>query len=212
MSIKKTLIAVLAVALVCVASVAGTLAYLKDSTSIQNTFMAAGEGKMADDFKIIEHDVETDEKGGYVTGTGTGDSGNTYKILPGTTVPKDATVVVSGKTEVQAYLYIEVCEDLTEDVYDYDLADCWKELVGVTGKNGGQIYVYSDEEGAVIVTEDVNQPIIKDGVVTINNVDTKDVENDTLTFYAYLAQASVGSATEAFNACFAPATSTSSSN
>ena len=206
MSIKKSLIVVLSVALVCAATVTGTLAYLTGSANggkgIKNTFMAAGD-KLADDFKIIEHDVVTDEKGSYVTGTGTGDEGNTYEILPGETLPKDAKMVIDGKTKVQAYLYLEVCEDMTKDVYTWELADCWVLLEGVTGKNNGLVYIYSDEKGTpVIVTEDLEVEIIKGGVVTVGDVDISEITDDTLSFYGYLAQASVGTPAEAFAACF----------
>ena len=212
---KKTLLIVAAMVLVCCISVLGTLAFLKDQTSgITNTF-TAGEDLTEDDedtddytegLHLYEYEVTKNDDGSYTLGDtpledGTGYDG--YKLLPGLTLPKKAAVKVDGKTATPAYLYIEVVDALAEDdlTYSVDPAN-WMLLADVTGPNGGDVYASTSG----LITADTDEiTILTDNKITIDDeFDVTSVTGSkTLTFYAYLAQASAGEDAEtAFEACF----------
>lgn len=216
MNKKKILLGVLAMALVCTLSVAGTLAYLTTRTTqdVTNTFMAAGGGKLVDGtFKVEEHKAVKQADGRYLLKDGVqlGETEsvteNTYEVLPGVDLPKDPYITITDKTTAEAYLYVEV-KDETGEVLEWEIDDTnWQELTSVTGKNGGQIYVYASNGTATILNgepEDYTVNILKDKQVTVSNVDGElNMGNASLSFYGYMAQASAGEgAAAAFNACF----------
>lgn len=218
MSKKKTLLTILAVVLVCCIAVTGTLAYLTAKTTIPvvNTFTAAGGGEIIKDtgkFVVLEHKVTSATDGNYtLTSELTdpnkeGGDGNTYAVLPATDVPKDPFVSITEKTSAPAYLYVEIVDGLGDNGLSYTVNDCWMKLDGVTGNNGGQIYVYCNNEGPVPVTDETSGLdciyILSGNKIVVSN-DLK-LSGDTkveLKFFSYLAQASIGTPTEAFNTCF----------
>lgn len=201
MSKKKSLITILAVALICVISVAGTLAFLTAETNnpVVNTFTAAGGGKLIGDtgsFTLTEHEVEdADNDGVYTLGTATTDA-NDYVVIPGVNLPKDPFITITEKTSVPAYLFVEVVDDLTGSALSYVLDDCWSELTGVAGINGGKVYVYAANGTEVAVTDQTdlsNINILKDKQVVVANQNDLGIDDAgiTLKFYGYLAQSAV---------------------
>ena len=209
MSKKKTLLTILAVMLVCCIAVTGTLAVLfaKTSEPVVNTFTAAGDGKLVTgDFTLKEHIAAKQNDGSYtLTDALTNNTvkGNDYYVLPRTDLPKDPFITITGKTNAPAYLYVEVVDGLPSGMH-YAMADCWTRLEGVTGNNGGVIYVYNngtpiDEKSTGLE----NISIIKNNTITVDDVpglpEGQEVE---LSFYAYLGQASVGNAAQAYVKCF----------
>lgn len=222
MNKKKLLLSLLAVALICTIAITGTLAFLTNTTiGIKNTFVSAGDGLIDDPvepdptpdddyddngFYLLENGVTQNDDGSYTIDDETiYDSGaaNNYSVLPGTTLPKNPFVRILGKNEIPAYLFIEVVDTLGENSgLTYALASCWVDT-GLTGKNGGDVYVYTASEAAVILTSDPGDIAIIDGNV-ITAGDTLTIpENAELSFYSYLAQASAGEdAASAFTACF----------
>ena len=78
--------------------------------------------------------------------------GNTYFLLPGSDVPKDPFITITGKTDVKAYLFVEIVEGQdvgTEEnaLIRYQMNGSWKKLPGVTGKHGGTVYVFTGGTG-----------------------------------------------------------------
>lgn len=224
MAKKKVLITVLAVALICVIAVAGTLAYLTDKANngagITNTFIAAGGGKLCEDFSIKETPVVQNPDGTYVKdpSASMSTSGIDYKVVPCAELPKDPTLVIEGKTEVCAYLYFEVVNNLPTTIFEApEYADCWKKVDGVKGLNGGDVYVYSQKKAApsteyepILITEsktDLKYQILKNNKIVVKNVDESTIapisENAAdLKFYGYLGQAKSGdNAKTVFEAC-----------
>lgn len=209
MSKKKTLLTILAVMLVCCIAVTGTLAVLfaKTSEPVVNTFTAAGDGKLVTgDFTLKEHIAAKQNDGSYtLTDALTNNTvkGNDYYVLPRTDLPKDPFITITGKTNAPAYLYVEVVDGLPSGMH-YAMADCWTRLEGVTGNNGGVIYVYNN--GTPIDEESTglnNISIIKNDTITVDDVPgLTEGQEVSLSFYAYLGQASVGTAAEAYTACF----------
>ena len=230
MNKKRILLTVLAMVLVCVLSVAGTMALLAESStnSVTNTFVASTPDpeKFVDSFAIKEYQVEADAAGNYdyVT-TGEGENkakveveANTYKVVPGVTLPKDAFVKLTRTNTTPAYLFIEVDNNLDTSVFTMNVdADVWRKLDGVTGKNGGDVYVLGTAAnptvlGAVTAENGVYHIIEGNKVAVASNAQlkiTKD-SNDTIKFYAYICQATVAKAdgtntsdpAEVFGICF----------
>ena len=89
---RKALLLLVCALLIAAASVFGTLAYLTDDDSVQNTFTV---GSVA--LQLDEADVNPD--GSYVTDHDSRVKENEYHLLPGHTYIKDPTVTVVAKSE-----------------------------------------------------------------------------------------------------------------
>ena len=236
---KKILALLLCAVLLVCATVAGTLAYLKaTTTTVTNTFVAAGgdgpfiDKKDADTYKfeLKEYAVDVAASGKYTlrkpeveTDTITYD-----KVMPGTTLPKQAfvklsrtateTTITDGEiTEVKeitpapAYLYLEVIDGLPA-AYSWGIEDTnWTIISGLKGINDGDIYLYTgsfaDTNHVItdIAAYDANMiDIIKDDKITVAD-EKLDGNPVSLSFNAYLAQASTGETDDpaaVFAACF----------
>ena len=207
MSKKKTLLTILAVMLVCCIAVTGTLAVLfaKTSEPVVNTFTATSQ-LVTGEFTLKEHIAEQQKNGSYtLTEKTTNDTvkGNHYDVLPRTNLPKDPYITITEKTNAPAYLYVEVVGELPTGMH-YNMASCWTELEGVTGNHNGVIYVYNN--GTPIDDKSTgleNIAIIDGNTITVDDVPgLAEGQKVSLSFYAYLGQASVGTAAEAYTACF----------
>lgn len=213
MSKKKTLLTIMAVVLVICIAVMGTLAFLtKESGAVKNTFIAQGGGDIAKEIVLKEHEAVKGDKGDYSLNDTLVDS-NKYSVLPSTDLPKDPFITIIEKTEVPAYLYVEVVDGLANTGLSYAMADCWAKLDGVTGKNGGAVYVYCDEaKNPVIVTDETPGLdkifILENNEIVVN--DTVGIAKDqtvNIDFYGYLAQANAGvDAADTFSKCFKAST------
>lgn len=103
---KKSMVLVLALALLVVGMIGGTLAWLTDtSEAVVNTFTTS------------DIDISLDET--------TGDS---YKMVPGYTIVKDPQVTVLKGSE-ECYLFVKLEESQNFDTYlEYTVADGWTAL------------------------------------------------------------------------------------
>lgn len=108
---KKSMVLVLALALLVVGMIGGTLAWLTDtSEAVVNTFTTS------------DIDISLDET--------TGDS---YKMVPGYTIDKDPKVTVLEGSE-ECYLFVKLEKFQNFDAYlEYTVADGWTALDGVDG-------------------------------------------------------------------------------
>lgn len=163
---KKTLISIIAVALVICVSIGGVLAYLTSTTDeVVNTFTVGN----------INLDL-------------TETTGNQYKMVPGQTITKDPKVTVKANSE-ESYVFIKVTKSTNakfDDYMTYDMADGWTALDG----NDGVYYREVDATKA-----DTNFVVIKDNTVTVKGTVTKDMMDKlsaetypTLTFKAAAVQ------------------------
>lgn len=147
---KKVLLSVVAMTLVAVLSVAGTLAYLQDSTEdVVNTFEA-----------------------NQVKVTLTEPEGEKYSIVPGTSEAKTPKVTVTNT--IDCYVYIQVTDATSVDgkkLVTYEIADGWNPLEGYTN-------VYYRVVGKGDKLKEF--PVIKDNTVSypasITNEDMLDAE------------------------------------
>ena len=146
---KRILLTALALILVCALSIMGTVAFLKDQTkTVTNTFIAAGgPGPFVDEvdgvkqFDLKEYEVTQATSGKYTLNNQKEVAENEYKVLPNTTIPKQAFVKLSrtGKTVIvdnetttytpaPAYLYLEVVDGLNAEHYTWSVNSDWEKL------------------------------------------------------------------------------------
>lgn len=165
---KKSLALLLAIAIVVVGVVAGTVAWLTDKTpSVTNTFTTSNIN------------IELKET--------TGDS---YKMIPGYTIAKNPTVKVTEGSE-ECFLFVKLDKSDNFDTFmTYEMADGWTELTG-DGVKAKTVYYRK------VLTADIGKdfPVLKDNQVRVMDTVTKTMMDDlsddtypTLTVTAYASQ------------------------
>ena len=172
---KKSLALVLALAMIVVCVVGGTLAWLTATTpEVKNTFTYG------------DINIKLEETGATVAADGS--ATKEFKMIPGYTITKDPKVTVLAGSE-KCYLFVKVAEsDNFDDFMTYDMAAGWTALTGVNG-------VYY----RVVETSTADQPfyVLAGNKVTVNDTVTKaDMDGlkanvatqPTLTFTAYACQ------------------------
>ena len=177
---KKGLTLVLALTLLVVGVVAGTLAWLTaKSDVVTNTFTTS-------DIK-----VELKET-----------TGPEYKMIPGYTITKDPkATVLTGSEECYLFVKLEKSQNF-DDFLTYEMDEGWTKLEGVTDT----VY-YRVVDGT---TNQIGTPysVLKDDQVTVkgsvtkeqmNALDAEGVAKPTLTITAYASQLHKN-ATETFSA------------
>ena len=169
-AMRRMLFTLALVLVVAVASVGGTIAWLKVSTTpVVNTFTVG-------DINITLTESENLD----------------LKMVPGKTINKDPKVTVEANSEA-CWLFVKVEEanwpsvtesNTTTRKVKYDIADGWQLVPGQTN-------VYYREVGAT--TADTDFAVLKDNKVTVSQNLTKAEANaiiasPTLTFTAYAVQ------------------------
>lgn len=143
---KKTLTVVIALVLVVVMSVAGTVAYLTSQDAVTNTFTV---GKV----QITLDEAKVDVYGKAVTPEERVDA-NSYKLIPGHTYTKDPIVHVGADSE-NCWLFVEVenglsgIEDSNATIAGQLTENGWTLVTGTTN-----IYAYES-----IVSASSNVPV-----------------------------------------------------
>lgn len=105
--------------------------------------------KLADSVVLQEHTAQRQTDGSYKL-VEPYVSENTYYLIPGLDIPKDPHIIITGKTPIPAYLFVEVVDTLDTKLegsekrkpVNYNVADHWVVLEGVTGTDGGKVYYY----------------------------------------------------------------------
>ncbi len=161
--------------------------YTKDLNFSGNVTISAN---LAKNFSLYEHKAVADNKGVYSL-TAQKVESNEYMVLPGVSIPKDPTVKIEKKTNIKAYLYLEVVDGLAGSGITYSLEDHWKSLDGANATStGGKIYVYSVENTPFVfdgTTANYDIGVIKGDVLQVAN-NAKPSAALNLAFYAYLVQ------------------------
>ena len=165
---KKSLALVLALAMIVVCVVGGTLAWLIDKTDpVTNTFTTS-------DVDITLTETTTN-----------------YQMIPGYTIDKNPKVTVLADSE-KCYLFVKVAESDNFDTFmTYEMAAGWTRGDGTNIPSN----VYYREVAAS--TDNQEFGVLKDDQVTVKDTVTKDNLNalnaegatqPTLTFTAYACQ------------------------
>lgn len=162
---KKKLTTVLAIVLVVALSVAGTYAYLTDTTGpVKNTFTV-----------------------GNVNIGLTETTGEFYKMVPGTAINKDPKVTVKADSE-DCWLFVKVDKSANfADFLTYDMAADWTALEGVDGVFYRQVEASDANQVFPVIANDTVR--VKSGVTKAMMDGLTDATRPTMTFTAYAIQA-----------------------
>lgn len=187
---KKVVLWLLAVALLCGLCGLVYAKYIQQETLPGTVNVQANLGQIT----LLEHKAVREDDGSYSLDPSETVTSNSYDLLPGLDIPKDPYVTVSNKTPIGAYVYVEVVSSLTGSAVTYEVDSSWLLLDGVTGVNGGAVYVYTGGTGnALSVTTDFTANILNNNTVTVG----QELLNGTttnlgLTFHASMKQAVEG--------------------
>lgn len=158
--------------------------YVKSQTLSAQLTVKAEIGEI----KVLEHRADRQPDGSYALDTSVSVDKAEYILLPGLDVPKDPFVVVTKPNDLPVYVYVEIVSTLPETV-TFAVSSDWTELSGITGPNGGRVYVYKD----VITASQTALYILEGNTV---NVSQELLHGTTtglgLDFYAYMYQTAAG--------------------
>lgn len=172
---RKRLLALIVVLSVILAGLCG-VAYAKyvQETTLNGTVNITAELGIV---QVLEHVANRNDDGSYSLGKDTTSEKNEYTLIPGLDIPKDPYVVVSNKSTVPAYIFLEVTDNITDDkIISYTIdPDHWKKLEGVDG----QVYVYIENGSPKAVTSNIDPiNILEDQTVYVSQ-NLKDYEGET---------------------------------
>lgn len=195
---KKTLTVIIALVLVVVMSVAGTVAYLTSSDTVTNTFTVGN-------VQIKLDEAKANPDGTLVEGADRVKA-NSYKLIPGHTYNKDPMVTVLKGSE-SSYVKMTVTftkaseldaifapngADMTSIFNGYDSANwIYKGNTEDTEKNT-RTYEFWYKEAVAAPTADVALDALFDSITvpgTITNKQLATIEGMTITVNAYAIQA-----------------------
>ena len=195
---KKTLTVIIALVLVVVMSVAGTVAYLTSSYTVTNTFTVGN-------VQIKLDEAKANPDGTLVAGADRVDA-NSYKLIPGHTYNKDPMVTVLEGSE-SSYIKMTVTftkaaeldaifapngADMTSIFNGYDSANwIYKGNTEDTTANT-RTYEFWYKETVAAPTADVALDALFDSITvpgTITNTQLATIEGMTITVNAYAIQA-----------------------
>ena len=202
---RVTLIVCILVVLILALATGGVFSKYKETVNLNSVNLEVSSGKLASVFSLQEHEAKQKPDGTYELGTEVVYS-NSYRVLPGVAIPKDPHFTLKKQTKIEAYLYVEIIDNLGSKDLSYSLTNDWVAL-GVKGDNGGDVYVYSGGTNAAMkITKDFNQnpiKILKDDQITVSNENKSSLGTVNVSFYGYLAQASLANtAKDVFTQCF----------
>ena len=184
---KKTYLSVLLLVFVLVLAATAGVVYAKYIRTFEQTVNVTVTADLAESVALYESQAVKKDDGSYSLNSESRVTQNTYTLLPGLDVPKDPTIEIVGKTNVPAYLYIEVVDKLNASIA-YTLKSEWLDI-SVTGKNGGKVYVYA-KDGVPVKLQSFDKltiGILEDNKLIISDSLPRDTEV-SLTFHAYMAQ------------------------
>ena len=169
---------------------------------------------LAEEVLLQEHKASRNADGSYsltdiIATADLNGNYNVYELLPGLDIPKDPHIRVTGKTSIDAYLFVEVVEkgdvDTDNKVITYAMDSGWLKLNGVTGKNNGTVYVYKGEDSSAKVLDEnigtdwtakILAPLTEGKTETIRVsqklITAVSTGDDILTFHATMGEAAMG--------------------
>lgn len=187
----KAVVAIVASAVMLFGMIGGTLAWLIDKTdAVVNTF-TYGDINIKLDETILDRDgnpVDNDNDGK----PDRGETGNTYKMIPGQTITKDPVLTVDADSE-DCYVFVKLVESTNakfSDFMTYEIDPAWTALAGEVGVYYRVVSAEND-----LAAGDLEMNVIKDKTVTVKDTVTKEMLNNltsatypTLTVTGYAVQ------------------------
>lgn len=169
----------------------GVFSKYKETVTLSPVSLTVSGGHLADVFTLKEHNAVQNSDGTYSLGTSVV-TANTYRVLPGLTVPKDPYFTIQGKSKIASYLFVEVVNSSSTDL-SYTLNGNWMDL-NLTGAKGGKVYVYTGGGNTAKILDQnfTTQQIfvLNNNQVTVSSVNKASL-NVALSFHGYLAQVSL---------------------
>lgn len=166
-AIMKPLAIVVCAILLVAATVAGTVAFLTDQASVNNTFTVGSVEITLDEAKVTAYGVKDGESRV---------DKNVYKLIPGHSYLKDPTIHVKAGSE-NCYLFFEIENGLNGDAtFDIKAAD-WTQI-GTSG-----VYYYK----AVAIAE--NDYVAFTAFELSNDINVADYKDAAIDVTAYAVQA-----------------------
>ena len=161
---KKSLALVLALAMIVVCVVGGTLAWLIDKTDpVTNTFTYG------------DIDITLAET-----------TGTSYKMIPGYTIDKNPKVTVLADSE-KCYLFVKVVKSTNFDNFmTCTIADGWTALTGVNGVYYREVETSTANQEFAVLKD--NQVTVSGDVTKAMLNGLTEATQPTLTFTAYACQ------------------------
>lgn len=183
-----------------------TAAKYIQTISLSNT--VTFKANLATEFLLQESKALHQEDGSYqlsATETVTGES-LAYTLLPGVNIPKDIHIVISGKSEIPAYLFIEVVDSTANPYISYQLLTNKNETESLEDdtpfwipsdiqppRHNGVVYVYSEDGMTPAeITSDMTAYILENNLISVNQNLRLGEESNLLTIHAYLIEATAG--------------------
>ena len=155
--------------------------------------------KLANNVELRERKIVRKNDGTYETTAETITNGTqSYTLVPGQDVPKDPHIIIEGKTDIPANLYVEIVDTSDTEkgvkLIDYSVTDIWERAADQSlNKHGGTVYKYKGDALTSANTPKDPIGILKGDKVTVSQyVKSHDLTNeqaqDSLTFYVYLIE------------------------
>ncbi|MBR4881428.1 MAG: hypothetical protein IKU19_05805 [Clostridia bacterium] len=140
--------------------------------------------------ELLESKAIKNDDGSYTLDVNDPVTSNEYSVvLPGYDIPKDPYVKITNKSSIPAYVYVEVVDtNLEAAKITYEIASNWKLIEGVTGQNGGDLYVYVTS----VVNDENRIEILKENKIIVSQKLDKNATDLNLSFYAYMAETASG--------------------
>lgn len=143
------------------------------------------DNTLAEEFKILDQPITQNEDGSYAKDASADaqpTDGYTYKLIPGITLPAAPYIEIKGKTDIPAYLYVEVKSTGAVDL-TYDSS--WTQL-SASGKQGGTVYVY---DNGTALTGSGGDTVDTYPVFTIDELSSIPITDEgEIKVYAYMIQ------------------------
>lgn len=189
--------------LVLLLSIAGGISQV--NAKYVRTFNLTGtlqiKTKLADDVLVQEHKATRQSDGSYKLSETELVKENSYTLIPGLDIPKDPFVTVTGKTSIDAFLFLEVVNNTGSDAISYTVDTTHWKKTEIPPKNpNGTVYLHIiDGETAVLdeaTASPYTVPILAGKTVEIKQgLLSSKPTGDPLKFYVYLIEKTTASAT-----------------
>ena len=139
---------------------------------------------LATNMILQEHEAVRNPDGSYSLTANTVNE-NTYILIPGVDIPKDPYIIITGKTKIPAYLYIEIESTLDAPV-QYEVDPSKWTLLQIDGNKS--VYYYNTEIGEGFSEDPIY--ILTGNQVTVSQTlrNGSDAAIDVLTIQAILKE------------------------
>lgn len=192
----RTPLLVLLLVILVLSVIAGTgQVSAKYTTTITHKGTLRIKTSLAKDVQIQEHKANRQSDGSYAL-TDQLVHKNEYILIPGLDIPKDPHILITEKTPIEAFLFLEVVNKTGSSAISYTVDDeHWQETNFTPKNKNGTVYLHigTDDKPLILgenTPDSYTVPILKNDTVEVsqkllsNPVD----ETNPLEFYVYLIE------------------------